>query len=144
VVISRKLFVEMLRFGIVGAIGFCVDAVVLYILIRWQIDPLLARVVSFPTALLATWLLNSRWTFGDSVRQKSRTRQAFGYVAVQCGGMSVNYMVFALALPLTGKSSLGVILALVLGSAAGLMVNFLGSRMLVFKPRASTTSDTGF
>ena len=130
----RKLARELLRFGLVGAIGFLVDAAVLYVLVSWHVHPLLARSVSFPTALLATWLLNSRWTFGEYRDENSQVRQALGYVIVQCVGSAANYVVFALCLPITGASSLGAVAALAIGSAVGLFVNFVGSRLLVFRP----------
>jgi len=130
----RKLLGEFLRFGVVGAVGFTVDAIVLAILVRLGVSPLLSRAVSFPTALVATLLLNRLWTFGEYKENSTVARQAFGYVVVQCFGMAVNFAVFALALPYTGRSVLGSVIALAFGSGIGLFVNFAGSRLLVFKP----------
>ena len=127
---QRRVIIEAFRFG---AVGFLVDAGVLYLLVSLGIGPLLARCVSFPTALAATWLLNSRWTFGAYRSATSRTRQAAGYVAVQLAGVAVNYAVYAASLSLTGRTSLGSVAALAIASAAGMVVNFTGSRMFVFK-----------
>jgi putative flippase GtrA len=129
----RRTIVEVLRFGVVGSVGFLVDAGVLYLLVSLGIGPLAARCVSFPTALAATWLLNSRWTFAAYRDEASRTRQAAGYVAVQLVGIAVNYAVYALSLNLTGRTSIGSVAALAIASAVGLLVNFTGSRMFVFR-----------
>jgi putative flippase GtrA len=130
---QRRTIVEVFRFGAVGSVGFLVDAGVLYLLVGLGIGPLAARCVSFPTALAATWLLNSRWTFGAYKSEASRARQAAGYVAVQLVGVAVNYAVYALSLNVTGRTSLGSVAALAIASAAGLVVNLTGSRMFVFK-----------
>jgi putative flippase GtrA len=129
----RRTIAEILRFGVVGGVGFLVDAGILYVLVSMGVSPLAARFVSFPAALAATWFLNSAWTFGAYKGQSSRTRQAASYAAVQCVGAAVNYGVYALALNLTGRTSLGSVAALAIGSVAGMFVNFTGSRMLVFR-----------
>ena len=63
---SQSTSGRLLRFGAVGAVGFIVDGGLLYGLVAsGLLGSLTARVVSFPTAVLTTWMLNRRFTFHD-------------------------------------------------------------------------------
>jgi len=125
-----KLGRQFLSFAVVGAIGFVVDVAVLYL-----VAPLLgwygARVLSFLAAATATWALNRRYTFRRS--EASVLREYLGYLVTMLGGAVVNYGAYVLVLHwATGPwvPAAGV----ALGSCAGLVVNFLSARYLVFKP----------
>jgi putative flippase GtrA len=126
-----KLGRQFLSFAVVGAIGFVVDVAVLYL-----VAPLLgwygARVVSFLAAATATWALNRRYTFRRS--QASVLREYLGYLVTMLGGAVVNYGAYVLVLHwATGPWAPAAGVAL--GSCAGLVVNFLSARYLVFRAR---------
>ena len=126
-----KLCRQFLSFAVVGAIGFVVDVAVLYLM-----APLLgwygARVLSFLAAATATWALNRRYTFRRS--QASVLREYLGYLGTMLGGAVVNYGAYVLVLHwATGPWAPAAGVAL--GSCAGLVVNFLSARYLVFRAR---------
>ena len=126
---------EFLAFAIVGAAGFVVDVAVLYLaapLLGWYG----ARVLSFLAAATATWALNRRYTFSGRRSDVSVLREYLGYLVTMLGGAVVNYGAYVLVLHwLEGPwvPALGV----AAGSCAGLAVNFLAARHLVFKSRRS-------
>ncbi len=74
--------VQFLRFVVVGGVGFIVDGGLLLILLAYGVDTYLARVFSFPMAVISTWWLNRIWTF-SSARQASPGRQLNFYLAVR-------------------------------------------------------------
>lgn len=122
---------EFLFFAIVGAVGFGVDLAVLYL-----VAPLLgwygARVVSFVAAATTTWVLNRRYTFTARASDASLLREYAHYLLTMLAGALVNYAVYVLTLHwLSGPLAPAVGVAL--GSCAGLVVNFLSARYLVFK-----------
>ena len=126
---------EFLAFAVVGAAGFVVDVAVLYLaapLLGWYG----ARVLSFLAAATATWALNRRYTFSGRRSDVSVLREYLGYLVTMLGGAVVNYGAYVLVLHwLEGPwvPALGV----AAGSCAGLAVNFLAARHLVFKSRRS-------
>jgi putative flippase GtrA len=126
-----KLGREFLSFAVVGVIGLGVDLGVLYLLapaFGWYG----ARIVSFLAAASTTWALNRRYTFAHRQSGASIGREYLGYLLTMLGGALVNYTVYALTLHWlagTWAPALGV----ALGSCAGLAVNFLSARNLVFK-----------
>src|SRR5687768_4866527 len=73
----------LLRFALVGGVGFLIDCAVLTLLMRsaglsaWQ-----ARIPSFASAVAATWLLNRHLTFADRARDRPIV-DGFAYAVTQ-------------------------------------------------------------
>jgi putative flippase GtrA len=128
--VSSTLLAQIGRFAVVGSAGFVIDGGLLYLLVLNGADPYLARGISFPPAVTATWYLNRVWTF--AVRTGTPRRQYTRYVAVQIAGALGNYAVYALILLFIHRTAGGAIVAFAAGSAAGLLINFVGARTLVF------------
>ena len=126
-----KLGRQFLSFAVVGAIGFVVDVAVLYL-----VAPLLgwygARVLSFLAAATATWALNRRYTFRRS--DASVLREYLGYLVTMLGGAVVNYGAYVLVLH-WASGPWAPAAGVALGSCAGLVVNFLSARYLVFRAK---------
>lgn len=128
-----KLGREFLSFAVVGAIGFVVDVAVLYLaapLLGWYG----ARVLSFLAAATATWALNRRYTFSGRNAGNSVLREYLGYLVTMLGGAVVNYGAYALVLH-WGSGPWAPAAGVALGSCAGLVVNFLSARYLVFRTK---------
>ncbi len=125
-------------FGIVGAIGFAVDALLLWILLAaFAPDPFLARLGSMAVALAATWLLNRTLTFGASDRPVAVEGARYGGIGVASG--LVNYLVYSALLIVL--PALHPLLALVAGSAAAMVFSYMGYSRLVFDRRLGPAVD---
>lgn len=117
------------RFCLVGAVGFLVDAgLLLALLATGTLGPIAARVVSILVAVTVTWLLNRLLTFrSDDPRHLFEWSR---YALVNGVGALVNYGCYVACLLLI--PGIAPLLALAVGSAVALIVNYLGSRHLVF------------
>ena len=128
---------QIVRFGVVGAIGFCVDETILQVLIRiGGLDPVAARFGSFGCAVVVTFELNRRWAFATAAPEP-RLRRFVRYIGVQGIGFACNLAIYTgcyllLPVPFNDPS-----LALVIASAVALVVNFFGARLVVFRQRAA-------
>jgi putative flippase GtrA len=126
---------EFLRFAAVGAFGFAIDAGTFLSMLAAGSDPYLARGASALVAVTATWWFNKEWTF--RAPEEAARRGTFpSYLAVQSGGLAVNYGVFAAVQALIAGGAVHPVAALAAGSAAALLFNFAGARGIVFR-RAS-------
>lgn len=125
---------EFIKFGLVGIAGFVVDAGFLYIL-KSPLDPYLARLFSFFCAVCATWILNRTFTFNIAARPKSILKEFISYVMSMLVGGGVNLAVYSLVVVMLGKSAGYLLIALALGSIAGMVFNFAISKLLIFKAR---------
>ncbi len=128
-----KIGREFLSFAVVGVAGLVVDVVVLYLL-----APLLgwyaARVVSFLAAATTTWACNRRYTFAASAAaaKASVWREYLAYLATMAGGAVLNYGAYVLTLHWV-EGRWAAALGVAVGSLAGMGVNFLLARYLVFR-----------
>jgi putative flippase GtrA len=124
---------QFLRFGLVGVVGFVVDAGVLQALVTlagW--GPITARLVAVPTAVFATWLLNRTITFPES-HGGPALRSLLRYAAVSAAGAGVNFCVYTALV--FGSASMAAlpILPLAISSIVALVVNYLGSKHYAFR-----------
>lgn len=130
-----RLSPSLLRFGVVGALGFAIDGGVMQLLSSLAaISPLAARAVSFPLALSVTWILNRTWTF-ETGRLRPPAAQYKRYIAVQVAGLLINYAAFAVLVtlgPPVGVQPMFPLLALAIGAALSLVLTYSLSRTLVF------------
>lgn len=119
----------LLRFALVGCVGFAVDAAAFKALALAGCPPLLGRIPSMLLGMTATFALNRGFTFGAG---GALLPQALRYGAVNAAGATFNYAVFAVTLLAT--HAILPMAALVAGSLAGFSVNFLGAKHLAFRP----------
>lgn len=124
---------RFLRFAIVGALGFCVDASVLLALVAagWA-GPISGRLASFACAVLATFEMNRRWSFED-VQQPSYVATLVAYLGVQGVGFLCNLGVYTLALTVVPPPLNKPLFCLALASGLALVINFAGARLIVFR-----------
>ena len=126
---------ELLKFSLVGILGFVVDAGSLQLLTgAMGFDPYAGRLFSYLLAATTTWWCNRRFTF-IACDDDRRLRQWLHYLVVNAAGGGVNYGVYALGLLLSGFLRQHLCLGVAAGSLAGLAVNFIASRRLVFRER---------
>jgi putative flippase GtrA len=122
----------MLRFAMVGTVGFVTDASLLTALVHlagW--GPYESRPVSFVVAISVTWLLNRVFTFARRAGP-DRRREYLRYVAVQGVGVSINFAVYAALLSALPPLMNYPAVALAAGSLAAMTFNFVGVRWLAF------------
>jgi len=118
-----------LRFCLVGAIGFAVDAgctLAFTQLLAWH--PGLSRVLAFTLAASTTWFWNRRFTF----RSSAGGRTWLPYVLLTAFGAMVNFAVYLAWLGVFGTGPIDIFLGVASGSAAALAMNYAISRRYVF------------
>lgn len=129
-----RLSGELLRFGVAGLAGLAVDVGVLYAVMWLGAGPLVGRVLSFLAAVYTTWRINRRFTFNEGAG--STWMQWWRYLFAMAGGGAVNYGVYCAVLfvAMDALRGLAPLVAVACGSLAGMSLNFLSAKLLVFKP----------
>ncbi|MQA21217.1 GtrA family protein [Rugamonas rivuli] len=130
--------IQLLRFAVAGVAGLVVDVLVLYLALALGTGFHAGRVLSFLSAVWVTWQINRRYTFdaaGDSA-----WRQWWRYVGAMAFGGAVNYGVSAAVIALMAGWPAAApllpaapLLAVCCGTLAGLVLNFLSAKFLVFQ-----------
>jgi putative flippase GtrA len=122
-----------LRFALVGATGFVIDRLVLGSAIGLGLNAFTGRFVSFPVAVLCTWLLNRSFTFRrETGHHHPPLKQALIYTGVQLAGGALNVAAYDLTIWLVPALKAHLLIPLAIGSALGLCVTFAGSKRLAF------------
>ena len=120
---------RLLRFAMVGGIGFLTDATMLGLLLATTpLGPFVSRLISIACGLTVTWLCNRTLTFGPSSRALAAEGARYGGVGAATS--IFNYLVYCgllVALP-----GLPVAVALVLASLAAMVLSYLGYSRFVF------------
>ena len=128
---------QVVSFLTVGALGFCLDASLTIVLVRWfGVPPLLARLPAFAVVTLINFTLNRAFTFRSG---GTRWLGALArYVLVCLAGLAVNYTVYASCLALA--STLGVAISpatltlfVACGTGTATLLTFLGFRSFAFR-----------
>jgi putative flippase GtrA len=127
------------RFCVVGGLGFIVDFTVLKAVVHLGISPIGGRLASFCVAVIATWLVNRAWTFRHHAGEQSLLKEVSSYLAVQSVGFAANFAVYtAMVVGITALQG-RLLPPMVAGTAAGLVINYLGAKHIVFRSRARPT-----
>lgn len=127
---------QLLRFSIVGGMGFLVDAGIVQTLVTvlaWH--PIAARIVSFLAAATTTWLLNRRFTFKTT--QAAVHREWLIYLTCMLAGGAVNWLVYLAVLQQFPATLTLPWIGVAAGSMAGLGINFLLAKLLVFRTQTA-------
>ncbi|WP_051149788.1 GtrA family protein [Methylohalobius crimeensis] len=120
---------QFLRFAWVGVLGFGVNGGG----VAWlspHIGPLWAQAVGFPLAATFTWWLNRHFTFGPS--ERSLRREWAYYVSANGIGWLANNGSYVLLVTQSALFHRYPVLAVAVGSVAGMFFNFGLSRYFVF------------
>lgn len=116
---------QIVRFGLVGGLGFVLDAGVLWLTLRAGASPYAGRVLSIAVTIIFTWWLNRRLTFATAATPSWREFGA--YLLQSLAGAALNYAVYSGAVWLGAAVWLG----LVLGTGLASVFNFFRYRTIL-------------
>lgn len=127
-------------FVIVGGAGFAVEAILMTALAElagWSVW--YARIPSFTTAVLVTWLLNRSLTFAGRGLQR-RSTEAVLYGVIQLCGAGINLAIFAVCLLFWPQLAQRPVVPLAIGAIGGFAFNFAASNGLLYARRRTQLS----
>jgi putative flippase GtrA len=124
---------EILRFGFVGVVGLLTDVAVLYLALGLGLGAHAGRVASFLAAVFVTWQLNRRYVFHAAVPAMTPWREWWTYLATMMGGGTFNYAAYSALIAFGPRGPLLPMLAVAAGGLAGMTVNFLSAKFVVFR-----------
>ena len=129
---ARPLHHQFARFAVIGVFGFGVDAGVLWLAMDAGTGFHLGRVISFLTAVSFTWALNRRHSF-PSPEGANRFHQWLRYLLAMLVGGAVNLAASFASYHFFEVVQYWPVLAVAVGSLAGMLVNFFTARQFVFR-----------
>jgi putative flippase GtrA len=126
---ARRNWEQLVKFCIVGAIGYVVNLAVYGSLLHVGFHYLLAATCSFLVAVASNYTLNRHWTFHDRKAGVAAQGIRFFLVSVVCLG--ANLLVLHLLITLGLGKLVGQAVAIVLVTP----LNFVGNKLWSFRRR---------
>lgn len=124
---------QFLQFGVVGTVGFLVDNAFVYTAhFIFGLGLITAGLLSFFVAATGNWFLNRIWTFRGASTGRLH-HEWLRYLGTNAIGFVLNRGVYVALIATTAICVAHPVLALAAGSVAGLGVNFVMSRRMVFR-----------
>jgi putative flippase GtrA len=124
------LAIQFLRFGTVGLAGLIIDTATVYAL-RHLLGLYVAGVVAYLTSATGNWILNRAWTFRGQGSGPAH-RQWVRFLIANLVGFVLNRGTYALLVTFVAAAADQPVIATAAGAVAGMGVNFVLSRKLVF------------
>ncbi|RZT08679.1 Putative flippase GtrA (transmembrane translocase of bactoprenol-linked glucose) [Duganella sp. CF402] len=126
---------ELLRFAVAGVAGLACDALAFYLALAAGLSLYPARLLSFLCAVTLTWLINRRYTFASAGHPPPAPslREFVRYLGAMLGGGAINYAVSVLCVLMLPPWRVTPLLAVAAGSLAGMLLNFVSAKLLVFQ-----------
>ena len=121
-------WVELVKFGLVGASGYLINLAVFALLTGpLGVHHLIAAVGAFCVAVSNNFLLNRHWTFEPS--ESPAHFQAARFFAVSLASLGLNLVVLQL---LVSGDVVGTLAAQAIAVAVAMPFNFLGNKLWTF------------
>lgn len=126
---------KLLRFSLVGSVGFLIDAGLLTILMNSGLGVFSSRMFSFSTAVSVTWILNRFLTFKIKNTTNNFCGEYFLYALTQVIGAAINIFVFFVTVDLYPNLLELPLIPLAFGALMSLLFNYFISNKFVFNRR---------
>lgn len=123
-------WLQLIRFGVVGASGYAVNLISFAILVHViGVHYTIASPIAYLIGTTNNFIWNRHWTFNHA-RNAHPAHQAWKFLAVSVVSFGVNYGVLIALVRSTGMEK---VLAQAIANAVGTPVNFLGQKLWSFK-----------
>ncbi len=127
---SGENWLQLIRFGVVGASGYAVNLATFAICVHvLGIDYKLASPIAYFVGTVNNFIWNSRWTFSHK-KEAHPAEQAWKFFAVSLVSFGVNYGILIGLVSATGMEK---VLAQAIANVCGIPVNFLGQKLWSFR-----------
>ena len=147
---TKESIKQAVKFGLVGVFNTFVDYAVFYIFIAFlHTDKSVSQVFATAVAMSGSYLINKRWTFGET--GKSQKRRIVKFVITNIVSMVstiifmslfydlmklhllANSILISVKCPFVLSEDAGVMCCKILASCFSMVINFVGNKFWVFK-----------
>jgi putative flippase GtrA len=117
----------LLKFGMIGILNTGVDFAVFTVLTLWDVPLLIAQCISYACGVLNSFIMNRTWTF--------QRRGQFAGQLIKFSSLSLLTLLITYGLLVGFNRYFGwpILISKFSASGMSLIVNFVGSRLWVFK-----------
>ena len=136
---NRKEFIKLVKFGLVGVLNTVIDFAVFNLFLFFKCPPAAAKGISYTVGMINSFFCNKGWTFRAQGNGKKQFLKFMGInlvtLLISVGLMQILSQLVAKLEFLTPYPLLSNNLANLMVIGMTLILNFIGSRWIVFKTK---------
>lgn len=89
----KKLFMQIIKFGLVGVIATVIDYVLLYVLTEFfNIYYLISSIISFSVSVIFNYIASVRWVFDVDKNKNSKIKELVVFIILSVIGLGINQL----------------------------------------------------
>ncbi|MFC4778673.1 GtrA family protein [Paenibacillus sp. GCM10023252] len=123
---------KLIRFAIVGGMNTGIDFTVFFVLAWSGIPTLLSQIIAYTAGTANSYLWNRSWTF--QVHNRAGFTELIRFLVLNAATLACST---ALLYVLEDRLGMGLVLSKVAATAVSMVLNYIGSRLWVFKVRST-------
>ena len=127
------MFLKFSRYTSFGVIGFLIDFTVFNLLYLFTGVNFLSRGISYLFATVATWSLNTAYTFDYGGVDRLKFSHYIKYLLSQLPAMGINITLHLIVIRIFGYSTLIILIVFFINGMMALLLNFFLSKHFIFK-----------
>lgn len=125
---NKKMFAEIIKFGIVGVLNTLIDLTVFIILNKyWGVYSVIAQVVSYSFGFVNSFILNKNWTFNNN--STTNRSELFRFLLINLLSLGITTITIFIFVE---KLNLDAILSKMISILISMTCNFIGNKYWVF------------
>lgn len=138
--ISSLFTPQFVKFCVVGGLGLVTDQTIFFVMSR-IVDPTslwvnFLWIVGYAVAVLQNYLINHYWTFKRETRDTHASGKGFfSFFLISIAALIPRFLAYKGVILVLGTGHLALNFANLCGIGAGTVVNFWGSKFIVFKEK---------
>lgn len=124
----KKLFAQLMKFGLVGGIAFVIDFAVLYLCTSiFGIYYLISSFISFTVSTVFNYIASVKWVF-DVDKKKSQSKNFVIFIVFSVIGLGLNQLIMWIGVD---KFNLYYLLVKIIATAIVMVFNFVTRKMFL-------------
>ena len=90
----KKLFSQLIKFGLVGGIAFLIDyGIMVFLTEVFKIPSLISAAISFTVSVIFDYIASVKWVFGVDKEKNSKTKELVVFILLSIVGLGINELI---------------------------------------------------
>lgn len=90
----KKLFNQLIKFGLVGGIAFIIDyGVMIFLTELFKIPSLISAAISFTVSVIFNYIASVKWVFDVDKEKNNKTKELIIFIFLSVIGLGINELI---------------------------------------------------
>lgn len=127
----KKVFNQLLKFGIVGVIAFAIDYGIMVILTEiFKIPVLISVAISFTISVIFNYIASVKWVFDVDKEKNSKTTELVVFIVLSIVGLGINELIMWI---MDKKFGIYYMISKIFATAVVMCYNFITRKLFLEK-----------